>query len=237
MLEDIPVVFLAGVVSIVFPCVLPLVPGYLSAISAVEAGRFGEPGVGRRVALASLPFVAGFTVVFVALGAGAAALGGAIDDRRLQSEVAGFVLVVIGLAFVGLLPWPERALAPRLVEGVRRRGSSALLGGAFAVCAAPCIGVVLGSVLVLASDSETVLRGAFLLAVYSAGLGLAFLLTGVAFAQAMGAFRWLRDHYGVLRIGGGATLVVLGLLLFFDRTWWLYVALDDAFSAVGLRSL
>jgi len=237
MLEDIPVVFLAGVVSIVFPCVLPLVPGYLSAISAVEAGRFGEPGVGRRVALASLPFVAGFTVVFVALGAGAAALGGAIDDRRLQSEVAGFVLVVIGLAFVGLLPWPERALAPRLVEGARRRGSSALLGGAFAVCAAPCIGVVLGSVLVLASDSETVLRGAFLLAVYSAGLGLAFLLTGVAFAQAMGAFRWLRDHYGVLRIGGGATLVVLGLLLFFDRTWWLYVALDDAFSAVGLRSL
>jgi len=237
MLEDIPVVFLAGVVSIVFPCVLPLVPGYLSAISAVEAGRFGEPGVGRRVALASLPFVAGFTVVFVALGAGAAALGGAIDDRRLQSEVAGFVLVVIGLAFVGLLPWPERALAPRLVEGARRRGSNALLGGAFAVCAAPCIGVVLGSVLVLASDSETVLRGAFLLAVYSAGLGLAFLLTGVAFAQAMGAFRWLRDHYGVLRIGGGATLVVLGLLLFFDRTWWLYVALDDAFSAVGLRSL
>ena len=97
--------------------------------------------------------------------------------------------------------------------------------------------MVLGSVLVLASDSETVLRGAFLLAVYSAGLGLAFLLTGVAFAQAMGAFRWLRDHYGVLRIGGGATLVVLGLLLFFDRTWWLYVALDDAFSAVGLRSL
>jgi cytochrome c-type biogenesis protein len=82
-----------------------------------------------------------------------------------------------------------------------------------------------------------VLRGAFLLAVYSVGLGLGFLLAGVAFAQAMGAFRWLRDHYGLLRIGGGATLVALGLLLFFDRTWWLYVALDDAFSAVGLSTL
>src|SRR5439155_16610007 len=98
------------------------------------------PGVALRVVRASMPFIAGFTVVFVALGAGAAAVGGAIDDRRVQSEVAGFVLVVIGLAFVGLLPWPQRFLAPRLVEGARRRGSSALLGGAFAVCAAPCIG-------------------------------------------------------------------------------------------------
>jgi cytochrome c-type biogenesis protein len=237
MLERIPVVFLAGLASIVFPCVLPLVPGYLSAVSAVEARHFGEPGVGRRVARSSLPFVAGFSVVFVALGAGAAAVGGAIDDRRLQSEIAGFVLVVIGLAFVGLLPWPERAIAPRLVETARRRGSSALLGGAFAVCAAPCIGVVLGSVLVLASDSSTVLRGAFLLAVYSAGLGLGFLLAGVAFAQAMGTFRWLRDHYGVMRIAGGATLVALGLLLFFDRTWWLYVAVDDVFSALGLENV
>jgi cytochrome c-type biogenesis protein len=237
MLEQIPVVFAAGLLSIVFPCVLPLVPAYLSAVSAVEAGRFGEPHVGRRVARASLPFIAGFSVVFVALGAGAAAVGGAIDDRRLQAEVAGFVLVVIGLAFVGLLPWPERALAPRLVDGARRRGSSALLGGAFAVCAAPCIGVVLGSVLVLASDSETVLRGAFLLAIYSAGLGLGFLLAGVAFARAMGAFRWLRDQYGVMRIAGGATLVALGLLLFFNRTWWLYVAIDDVFSALGLESL
>jgi cytochrome c-type biogenesis protein len=237
MLEDIPVVFLAGLVSIVFPCVLPLVPGYLSAVSAVEADRFGEPGVGRRVARASMPFIAGFTVVFVTLGAGAAALGGAIDDRRLQSEVAGLVLVVIGLAFVGLLPWPERAFAPGLITSARRRGSSALLGGAFAVCAAPCIGVVLGSVLVLASDSETALRGALLLAVYSAGLGTGFVLAGIAFARAMSAFRWLRSHYDLMRIAGGVTLVALGLLLFFNRTWWLYVALDDVFSAIGLDSL
>jgi cytochrome c-type biogenesis protein len=237
MLEQIPVVFLAGLVSIVFPCVLPLVPGYLSAVSAVEADRLGEPGVGRRVARASIPFIAGFTVVFVALGAGAAAVGGAIDDRRLQSEVAGFVLVVIGLVFVGLLPWPERALAPGLVESARRRGSSALLGGAFAVCAAPCIGVVLGSVLVLASKADTALRGAFLLTVYSIGLGLGFLLAGVAFARAMGAFRWLRNHYGLLRIAGGSTLVALGLLLFFNYTWWLYVALDEVFSTIGLDSL
>src|SRR2546426_462254 len=131
MIEQIPVVFLAGLVSIVFPCVLPLVPGYLSAGSA------------------------------------------------------------------GLL-----AVA-------RRRGSNALLGGAFAVCAAPCIGVVLGSVLVLAGNAGTVVKGAFLLAVYSIGLGAGFLLAGVAFARAMSAFRWLRDHYRVLQVAGGTTLVAL----------------------------
>ena len=237
MLEQVPAAFLAGLVSIVFPCVLPLVPGYLSAISALEADRLGEPGTWRRVTRATLPFIAGFTVVFVLLGTAAAAIGGAIDDTRLQNEVAGFVLVVIGLGFVGLLPWPERAIAPGLAQGARRRGSSALLGGAFAVCAAPCIGVVLGSVLVLASKADTAVRGAFLLAVYSAGLGLGFLLAGLAFARAMAAFRWLRDHYGVMRIVGGTTLVALGLLLFFHYTWWLYTAVDRAFAIVGLDNL
>jgi len=216
--------------------VLPLVPGYLSAVSAVEANRLGQPGAARRVALSSLPFIAGFTVVFVVLGAGAAALGGVLSSDR-QTELAGFVLVVLGLTFVGLLPWPERVLAPGLLAGARQRGSSMLLGAAFAVCAAPCIGTVLASILVLAGDTGTILRGAVLLAAYSAGLGLAFLLAGVAFAQAMGAFRWLRDHYAVLRIVGGLMLVVLGLLLFFHRDWWLRVLLSRVLDAVGLGNV
>ena len=215
---------------------LPLVPGYLSAVSAVEANRLGQPGAARRVALSSLPFIAGFTVVFVVLGAGAAALGGVLSSDR-QTELAGFVLVVLGLTFVGLLPWPERVLAPGLLAGARQRGSSMLLGAAFAVCAAPCIGTVLASILVLAGDTGTVLRGAVLLAAYSAGLGLAFLLAGVGFAQAMGAFRWLRDHYAVLRIVGGLMLVVLGLLLFFHRDWWLRVLLSRVLDAVGLGNV
>src|SRR5205085_6214353 len=95
--------FLAGFVSFLAPCVLPLVPGYLSAVSAVDVGRLGERGVSRRVAAASVPFIAGFTVVFVALGAGAAAIGSVVDPNR-RNEIAGFVLVVLGLAFMGLLP-------------------------------------------------------------------------------------------------------------------------------------
>src|SRR5688500_10099837 len=134
MTTEVPVAFLAGLLSIITPCVLPLVPGYLSAVSAVEADRLGEAGVGRRVARSSIPFVLGFTIVFVALGAGAAALGGLLDLNR-RSELAGFVLVVLGLAFLGLLPWPERIVAPSLLTGARRRGSGALLGAAFAVCA------------------------------------------------------------------------------------------------------
>jgi cytochrome c-type biogenesis protein len=216
--------------------VLPLVPGYLSAVSAVEANRLGERGVARRVLVASLPFLLGFTIVFVALGAGAAAIGDVVNAQE-RNEIAGFVLVVLGLAFVGLLPWPERVVAPGLIETARRRGSSALLGAAFAVCAAPCIGIVLASVLVLASNSSTVLRGSVLLVAYSAGIGAAFLLAGIAFARAMGAFRWLRDHYHLIRIASGATLIALGLLLFFDRDWWLRVLLNRVLESVGLGNI
>ena len=236
MAERIPIAFLAGLVSVITPCVLPLVPGYLSAVSAVEATRLGERGVARRVFAASIPFILGFTVVFVALGAGAAAIGGVVDARR-RTEIAGFVLVVLGLVFIGLLPWPERIVAPGLLEGARKRGSNALLGGAFAVCAAPCIGTVLASILVLAGNSSTVLRGSLLLAAYSAGIAAAFVLAGIAFARAMGTFRWLRDHYVWIRVVSGAVLTALGLLLFFDRDWWLRVLLNRVLEGVGLGQI
>jgi cytochrome c-type biogenesis protein len=225
--------FAAGFVSVVLPCVLPLVPGYLAAVSSVEAGRLGQRGTTRRVVVSSLPFIAGFTVVFVVLGAGAAAIGSVLSGT-VRTEVAGFVLVVLGLAFVGLLPVPERVLAPELLAGARRRGSGALLGGAFAVCAAPCIGSVLGAVLVLASTSGTVLKGTVLLAAYALGLGAAFVVAGLAFARAMGTFRWLRDRYKVIQIASGLVLVALGLLLFFHREWWLQVGLNRALIDLGL---
>jgi len=227
----LPVAFLAGFVSVVTPCVLPLVPGYLSALSSVQPGQLAE----RRVIRASLPFIAGFTVVFVALGAGAAAIGGVVSANA-QAEIAGFVLVVLGLAFVGLLPMPERVVAPGLLAGARRRGSGALLGGAFAVCAAPCIGTVLAAVLVLASDTGAVLKGAVLLAAYALGLGAAFLCAGIAFTRAMGAFRWARDRYRAIEIASGLILVALGLLLFFHKDWWLHIALNRALDAIGLTS-
>lgn len=236
MVERIPVAFLAGVVSIAFPCVLPLVPGYLSAVSAVEAGRLGQPGTTKRVFLASLPFVAGFTALFVLLGAGAGLVGDAVslNSTRVQA-VAGFVVIVFGLAFLGLLPVPERLVAPSLVGEARRSGSGALLGAAFAVCAAPCMGPVLGAILVLAGSTSTVAQGSVLLLAYSLGLAVPFVIAGIAFTHVMGPFRWLRDHYVVIRSVSGALLVAIGLLLFFDRIWWLSVGFNRALQAVGLR--
>jgi cytochrome c-type biogenesis protein len=230
---ELPAAFLAGLLSIITPCVLPLVPGYLSAVSAVEADRLGQPGVGRRVARASVPFVLGFTIVFVLLGAAAAALGGLLDLNR-RSEIAGFLLVVLGCAFLGLLPWPERIVAPGLLGSAQRRGSRALLGAAFAVCAAPCIGTVLASVLVLAGNTETAIKGSILLAAYSAGLGIAFVLAAVAFVRAMSAFRWLRDQYQLIRMVSGLLLVAFGLMLFFHRDTWLRVGVNRLLELVGL---
>jgi cytochrome c-type biogenesis protein len=236
MVEKIPIAFIAGLLSVVTPCVLPLVPGYLSAVSAVEVDRLGERGAGRRIVIASMPFIIGFTIVFVVLGAAAAAVGSAVD-KQTQLKIAGFVLVVLGLAFLGLLPWPERAVAPGLLQSARRRGSNALLGGAFAVCAAPCIGTVLASILVLASSSGTIARGIVLLVAYSLGLGAAFVIAGLAFAHAMRAFRWVRDHYDVVRAASGATLIALGLLLFFNRDWWLSTAIDQVLTRIGLGTV
>jgi len=228
----IPLAFLAGLLSFITPCVLPLVPGYLSVVSGTQ------PGVGgKRVVLASLPFVAGFTVVFVGLGTAIALAGGAVGgDRRLVPQIAGIIIVVLGLAFMGLLPLPfvDRLAAPGLIERAQGNGSRMLLGAAFGVCAAPCVGPVLASILLLASDSSTAWRGAILLAIYSLGLAVPFLLVGIGFDRVLEASRWLRDHYATVRVVSGALLVAVGLLLFFDRFWWLNVGISRARDFLGL---
>ena len=228
--------FLLGFASIAFPCVLPLVPGYLSAVSAVEAQRLGDPGVGRRVALASLPFILGFAIVFVALGAAANLIAQVVSEQTKQA-LAGFILVVAGLAFMGLLPWTDRLVAGGLIQGARRRGSRVLLGGAFAICAAPCVGPFLAEAFAAASNSSTVVRGSAWLLAYSAGLGLAFLLVAVFFVRGMAFFRWMRDHYRLFSLVAGVILVALGLLLFFDEFYRVQVYTHRVLDAIGLGDL
>jgi cytochrome c-type biogenesis protein len=222
-------VFLAGLVSFVTPCVLPLVPGYLSVVSGTQPGASG-----RRVITAALPFLAGFSVVFVAFGAAAAAVGGI--DSETGRQAAGIVLVIFGLAFIGLLPFPwlDRLANPELVEGARQSGSRVLLGGAFALCAAPCVGPFLAAALALAGEDGAVLQGSFLLFVYSLGLALPFLAVGAGFSWVTSASRWLRDRYRLLQIVGGAFLVVFGLLLFFGRDWWLNVQVNRLLDFLGV---
>ena len=232
---EIAVAVAAGFLSFLAPCVLPLVPGYLSAVSAVEADRLGEAGSAGRVVRASVPFVLGFTTVFVGLGTGAAVVGGSfLHNQFLLEQVAGFVLIVFGLVFMGLLPWPERLLGAGLAQGARSRGSRLLLGGAFAICAAPCIGPVLGSILLLAGHSSTVWQGSILLFAYSLGLALPFVLAGALFSRTMGFFRRVRNHYLAIQIVSGAILVALGGLMFAGRFYVLRIYLNRALQKAGL---
>jgi cytochrome c-type biogenesis protein len=225
--SSVVVAFAAGFVSFLAPCVLPLAPAYLSAVSSVEADRLGEPGAARRVLRSSIPFVAGLVAVFVVLGGVAAAIGVSLARNQfLLEQVAGLVLIVFGLAFMGLLPWPQRLLGAGLVQDARQRGSGFLLGGAFAICAAPCIGPVLGSILVLAGDSDTIWQGSLLLGVYALGLAVPFLLVAALFVPAMGVFRRIRDHYAAIQFASGAILVALGALLFAGEFWRLRVYLN-----------
>jgi cytochrome c-type biogenesis protein len=136
---------------------------------------------------------------------------------------------------MGLLPWPEGLLGAGLLQGARRRGSRVLLGGAFAVCAAPCISPVLATTLVLAGSSGTVAEGALLLGVYSLGLAVPFVLAGAVFSRAMGAFRWIRNHYRTIQVAGGTIVVALGLLLFFERFYVLRVYLNRFLEWLGIE--
>ncbi len=233
--SGLTVAFLAGIVSVATPCVLPLVPGYLAAIGGMEASSGG----GAPTLRAAAPFIAGFTAVFVLLGLVAGGVGQALQSWLPEIERgAGIVVVAVGFALMGLLPVPEisRFTAPGL-ERARRRGSGALLGAAFACCWSPCLGSVLGPVLVLASSTGTAPRAAGYLLVYSAGLALAFVLVGLAYGRVLGAFRILRDHYREIRTASGALLVVLGLLVFFDRLWWVNAYVNHVLTAVGADRL
>ncbi len=221
-----PAAFFAGMVSFITPCVLPLVPAYLSAIGA----RGAEP---RAAIRAGIPFVLGFSAVFIALGVGAALLGGRFADYRTSLiHLGGILIVAMGFVMMGVLNIPvlERSLQPA-VQPARLSGSSLLLGGAFGLCWTPCVGPVLASLLLLAGSSRTVGSGAALLGFYSLGLAIPFLLAAVAFGKVMSAARTMRDHYTVIRAVSGVLLVLVGLAMFFDRMWVVNSLVDQVVQA------
>lgn len=216
LLLAIPVALLAGLVSFFSPCVLPLVPGYLSYVTGFSAADLADAG-GRkrgRMLLGSLLFVLGFSAVFVSGGALFGFFGQTLlEYRRTISIVMGAVTIAMGLAFMGLLP----GFAMREVRSHRRPVvglvGAPLLGIVFGVGWTPCIGPTLASLNTLSLYQASAGRGAFLMAVYCAGLGVPFVVAALAFRRALGAFGWIKRHYQwVLRTGGGM-LVVVGLLL------------------------
>ncbi|MGH3114672.1 MAG: cytochrome c biogenesis CcdA family protein, partial [Gaiellaceae bacterium] len=189
------IAFAAGVVSFTSPCVLPLVPGYLSFVSGVGFDELGDRP--RRVTATTSAFVAGFTAMFVAFGAGAAWFGSFLLENRRPLEItAGIFIIVAAVTFVGL-PLP-RLLSTERRLALRPGGSipaSGLTGVAFAIGWTPCVGPTLAAILTLSAGGSSATEGAVLLAAFSLGLGLPFLLFGLAFTRSLGLVRWLRRRW------------------------------------------
>jgi cytochrome c-type biogenesis protein len=206
--------FAAGFVSFVSPCVLPLIPGYLSFVSGLGFDELGAQP--RRVTWATAFFVLGFGATFVAFGAGAAWFGGVLlENRRTLEIVAGIFIALAGLVYVGL-PLPQLLLAERRLALPRRAGgvaTAALAGVAFAVGWTPCVGPTLAAILALAAGEGHPAQGAVLLAVYALGLGIPFLLFGLLFTRSLGLVRALRRHWRVVGVASGSLLVAFGVLL------------------------
>jgi cytochrome c-type biogenesis protein len=224
--------FAAGLLSFVSPCVLPLVPGYLSVISPVRVGHEGPSG-GRAILVPALIFCLSFTVIFVTLGMFAQQIGSRIS---VVENIAGVLLILLGLfflltPFVGAL---NREWKPQSLLEKAGTGGPVVAGAALAVGWTPCLGPILGTVLTAAAERSGVGGGAFLLLAYSAGLAVPFMLSALAFDRLAGAFRWMRDHYRVITTISGVILIVVGILTMTDSMTSLAGWLRDGADDLGL---
>jgi cytochrome c-type biogenesis protein len=208
----LPVAAVAGLVSFFSPCVVPLLPGYLSYATGLSGVDLEQARRGRMV-LGSFLFVLGFSFVFVALGTLSGALGDWLFRYTREISVAlGFFTILVGVAFIGLVPWLQRDLRVHRVPAVGL-AAAPLLGVLFGLGWTPCIGPTLSAVQALALHEGTATRGALLSVAYSLGLGIPFLVAGFAFRRTLGAVAWVRGHQAWVTRLGGMMLIVVGLLL------------------------
>ncbi|MDQ3721081.1 MAG: cytochrome c biogenesis protein CcdA [Actinomycetota bacterium] len=209
--------FAVGFISFVSPCVLPLVPGYLSTISGVSFADL-QAGRGRAKVLGpALLFCLAFSIMFIALGMTATGFGDLLQDNRtLLRRIAGVVIVSLGLLFIAtlFLPRLNRGWRPQALLGRASTGGPIVAGLAFAVAWLPCTGPTLGAVLTAAGTESTVGEGGVLLAFYALGLAVPFLLSALAFSSVSGLFRFFRDHYAAITVISGVVLVIMGVMLF-----------------------
>jgi cytochrome c-type biogenesis protein len=227
----------AGLVSFLSPCVLPLVPGYLSAVTGVSAGNLERAPV-RRVLGPSLIFVLSFSAIFIALGVTATSVGSSLRDHRETLEkISGAIIIALGLFFIASL-FVARLNRQWHVDTLMQRagkGGPVVAGAAFAVAWTPCVGPTLGAILSAASLSESAGRGALLLAAYAAGLAVPFLLTAVAFSRMTTAFAVVKRHYGGLMATGGVVLVAMGVLIWTGEIVQLNIEAQQALDGLGLN--
>ena len=233
-LTQIPLAFASGLISVFSPCVMPRMPAYLSLISGVSVeamGELDEDGERRaRVMQSCFGFVAGFSTVFIVLGVSAFTIGRALRGFRIEllgleiglAQIAGVAIIVMGLHMTGLiqLGWLLRDTRLELDTGAKGFWPAYVVGAGFGFGWSPCIGPILGAVLTLAGSRETVFEGMGLLAVYSAGLGVPFLLAGWSIDYFFRAFARIKRHFRKLEIGSGLILTAVGVLLVTNQLAW-----------------
>lgn len=229
--SQVPLAFAAGLLSVFSPCVMPLMPAYLSLVSGISVEEMQESGADtgmrRRVMRACFGFVSGFSTVFVLMGIGAVAIGHTIRSWRADvlgvefgiAQIAGVLIVILGIHMTGLLPIRLLYRDTRFNFKVSNRSfvSTFLVGAGFAFGWSPCIGPILGSVLTLAGSRETMGQGTMLLAIYSAGLAIPFLAAGWSIDYFFRAFSRIKHHFRKLELASGLLLVGVGMLLATDQ--------------------
>jgi cytochrome c-type biogenesis protein len=228
----IPVAFAAGLISFLSPCVLPLVPGYLSAVAGGAPGQIKA----RRVVGPTLAFIASFSAIFIALGlVGQTALRATLEGPTAL-KVSGGLVIAMGVLFVlaPFVPIFSREWHVDRLTARAGRGGPVVIGAAFAIAWTPCTGPTLGAIIAATSGTSSTAHGVFLLAVYCAGLGVPFLITGLAFGQATAAFKVIKRHYAIVIGVGGIVLIGMGLLIWTGEFTRLNITVNDWLQSLGL---
>lgn len=239
---DSPSIFLAfaaGVVSFVSPCCLPLVPGYLAAISGQAQGSEStDRRVDRAVMVRSLVFVASFSAIFILLGLTATAIGSFLFEGKLTlQKIAGVAIVLMGVFFIATVFVTRLNRDFRSAKLIERAGAGGpvIAGVAFAFAWTPCVGPALGAILGLGAIQSSALEGAGLLAVYSAGLAIPFLLVAAGFSAAQRSFDWLKRHYTAIQVFAGVVLIVMGVLVYTNELFRINIEVQKLLSDLGLN--
>ncbi len=231
----IPAAFGAGLISFLSPCVLPLVPGYISAVAGVQPGQIRA----RSVIGPSLLFVASFSFIFIVLGlVGQRALHATLTGPTAL-KVSGALIIAMGVIFVlaPFVPIFSRELHVDKLMQRAGRGGPVLTGAAFALAWTPCTGPTLGAIITATGTSNSAAHGAFLLAVYCLGLGIPFLITGLAFGTATSLFGVIKRHYPIVIGVGGAILIGMGVLIITGEFTTLNITVDNWLNSLGLPNL
>lgn len=230
--------FVAGLASFLSPCCLPLVPGYLAAVFGQQDAQHGAAARGRVIARSGA-FVATFSLLFIAFGLTATVLGRLLfDSQPVLNKVGGAAMIIMGAIYAASpftarlsRQWKVAALTTRAGTG----GSPVIAGAAFAIAWTPCVGPTLGAILGLAATSTGTGQGALLLAIYSAGLALPFLVCAAAYSRALTTLNWFKRHYTAIQLTSGVLLAAMGVLVFTGELFRLNIAIQQALDGLGLN--